>query len=235
MKTEHFAIDRTPAVLYGAPTDRAYLFLHGQLGCKEEAEAFAQVVCPKGYQVLSVDLPGHGARQGREEALVPWTAAEEIRAAVRWAQGRWPSLSLRANSIGAYFAMLAVDAPDRALLVSPVLDMERLILDRMDRAGVTEEQLRERGEIAAAGETLSWAYLCWVREHPVKGWSCPVHILYGSRDDMIPRQTVEAYARRPQVHLTVAEGGEHWFHTAGQLAALRAWEEAAVPEFTPRR
>ena len=83
MKTEHFAIDRTPAVLYGAPADRAYLFLHGQLGCKEEAEAFAQVVCPKGYQVLSVDLPGHGARQGREEALVPWTAAEEIRAAVR--------------------------------------------------------------------------------------------------------------------------------------------------------
>lgn len=44
---------------------------------------------------------------------------------------------------------------------------------------------------------------------------------------MIPRQAVEAYARRQGARLTVMEGGEHWFHTPEQLAALRAWEAAS--------
>lgn len=229
MQTAYFSIGGIPAVLYGAPAGRAYLFLHGQMGRKEEGEAFAQVVCPKGYQVLSIDLPGHGARQGLAEEAVPWTAAPEIQAVVRWAADRWPALSLRCNSIGAYFAMLSVKEPARALLVSPVLDMERLILDSMDRAGVTQEQLQGQKQVAAAsGQTLSWAYLCWVRDHPVHPWRCPIYILYGGRDSMISRKTVEEYARRHHAQLTVMEAGEHWFHTEKQLAALRTWEAAST-------
>ena len=229
MQTEYFTIGQIPAVLYGEPAERVYLFLHGQMGRKEEAEAFAQAACPKGYQVLSIDLPGHGKRHERGEELAPWTAVPDIRAAVRWTADRWRSLSLRANSIGAYFAMLAIDAPDRALLVSPILDMERLILDRMGWAGVTEERLREQGEFAVPfGPALSWAYLCWVRTHPVHSWTCPIHILYGRRDNMTSLQAAEAYARHHQAQLSVAEEGEHWFHTAAQLAALGAWEEASA-------
>lgn len=72
MKTERIQIDTIPAVLYGESAKQGYLFLHGQMGRKEEAEAFAQVVCPKGFQVLSIDLPGHGERQDRGEELTPW-------------------------------------------------------------------------------------------------------------------------------------------------------------------
>lgn len=226
MKTEQFQIGTIPAVLYGDPGEQGYLFLHGQMGCKEEAEAFAQAICSKGYQVLSIDLPGHGDRQDRAEALTPWTAAPDIRAALAWAQRRWKNISLRATSIGAYFALAAFDAPERALLVSPVLDMEALILTMMGWAGVTEDQLRERGSIATSfGQTLSWEYLRWVREHPIHSWTCPVCILWGSEDHMTPRQTVEAYARQHNAGLTVIEGGEHWLHTPEQLAALRQWEE----------
>ena len=229
MRPERVQIGGIPALLYGAPAERGYLFLHGQMGRKEEAEAFAQVVCPKGYQVLSIDLPAHGERQGRGEELVPWTAAPDIRAAWEWTERRWNTVSLRANSIGAYFSMLAIDRLDRALLVSPILDMEGLILTMMGWAGVTEEELRERGEIAISfGRTLSWEYLCWVREHPVHSWNCPVRILYGSEDNMTPRRTVEEYVRRHGARLTVLEGGEHWFHTPEQLSALREWEEREV-------
>ena len=77
-KTEHLLIGGVPAVLYGSQAAQGYLFLHGQMGCKEEAEAFAQVVCPKGRQVLSIDLPGHGARRGQGGELLPWTAVPEI-------------------------------------------------------------------------------------------------------------------------------------------------------------
>ncbi len=78
MKTEQFEIDSIPAVLYGEPSKQGYLFLHGQMGHKEEAAAFAQVVCPKGFQVLSVDLPDHGQRRNRGETLTPWTAVPDI-------------------------------------------------------------------------------------------------------------------------------------------------------------
>ena len=131
MKTQQFLISRIPAVLYGEQGERLWLFLHGQMGRKEEAEAFAQIVCPKGAQVLSIDLPGHGARQERNEELNPWTVGPELQAVMDWAKVRWDSISLRANSIGAYFAMLALEAPAKALLVSPILDIERLILDMM--------------------------------------------------------------------------------------------------------
>lgn len=107
MKTERFQIGTIPAVLYGEPARQGYLFLHGQMGRKEEAEAFARVVCPKGWQVVSIDLPGHGERLDRDEELAPWTAVPEIRTALDWMEHRWKTTALRANSIGAYFAMLA--------------------------------------------------------------------------------------------------------------------------------
>lgn len=226
MKIERFQIDTIPAVLYGEPAERGYLFLHGQMGRKEEAEAFAQVACSKGYQVLTIDLPAHGERQNREEELLPWTAVPDIRAALDWADHHWKTVSLRANSIGAYFAMLAFDAPSRVLQVSPILDMEDLILTMMGWAGVTEGQLQERGEIATSfGQTLSWKYLCWVREYPIHNWTCPIRILYGNQDNMTSRQTIDGFVRQHDAELTVVEGGEHWFHTPEQLAILREWEE----------
>ena len=229
MKIKPFQIGAIPGILYGEPAKQGYLFLHGQMGCKEEAEAFAQVVCPRGVQVLSIDLPAHGERRERDEALLPWTAVPDIQAALDWAGRNWETISLRANSLGAYFAMLAAQAPARALLVSPVLDMEGLILTMMGWAGVTEAQLRERGEIATSfGQVLSWKYLCWVRAHPVHPWTCPIRILYGSRDNLTARRAVEAYAHRHSAALTVMEGGEHWFHTPGQLAFLREWESASA-------
>ena len=79
------------------------------------------------------------------------------------------SVSVIANSIGAFFAMSAL--PEKrikcAYFISPVVDMERLIMDMMGWANVTEEELRQQKEIQTPfGETLSWAYLCYVRKHP---------------------------------------------------------------------
>lgn len=227
MKTQQFLIGQIPAVLYGEHAERLWLFLHGQMGHKEEAEAFAKIVCPKGAQVLSMDLPGHGARQGRNEELNPWTVVPELQAVMDWARVRWDSISLRANSIGTYFAMLAFDAPDKALLVSPILDMERLILDMMGWANVTERELSEKGEIATSfGQTLSWAYLCYVRKHPVHDWQCPICILYAGQDNMTSRQTVEEFTLQHGAQLTIMDNVEHWFHTPEQRKVLQAWESS---------
>ena len=229
MKRHSLQIGTIPAVLYGEPAERGYLFLHGQMGHKEEAESFAQVVCPRGFQVLSIDLPGHGARRDRGEALAPWTAVPDIRAALDWAERRWKATGLRANSIGAYFSMLAFAGAtiEKALFVSPIVDMERLICDMMQWAKVTPEQLCEKGEITTEfGQTLSWRYLCWARQHPLDGWQIPTAILYAGQDTMTSRDTVTAFAQKHHAELTVYEPGEHWFHTPAQLDAMQTWEQA---------
>ena len=97
-----------------------------------------------------------------------------------------------ANSIGAYFAMHTLQACniEKALFISPVLDMERLILDMMSWANVSETDLHEKVEIPTDfGETLSWKYLCFVRENPII-WNIPTEILYAGNDNLVSRKTV---------------------------------------------
>ena len=59
MKTQKLEISGIPALLYGEESRKVYLYVHGKMGCKEEALPFAELACPAGYQVLAVDLPEH--------------------------------------------------------------------------------------------------------------------------------------------------------------------------------
>jgi len=83
----------------------------------------------------------------------------------------------------------------RAYFISPVVDMEKLILNMMSRANVTETELEERGVIPTSfGENLSWDYLCYVRKNPVC-WTVPTRILYGSRDNLTSCETMRSIMR----------------------------------------
>ena len=55
-------VEGIPAVLWGEPSDRIYIYVHGKQGYKEYAEAFAKVAEEKGYQTLSFDLPIWGLK-----------------------------------------------------------------------------------------------------------------------------------------------------------------------------
>ena len=121
--------------------------------------------------------------------------------------------------------MSALDAAlvDRAYWISPVVDMEKLIGDMLQWAGVRERELAEKQEIPTAfGETLSWKYLTYVRAHPI-AWHVPTRILYGAHDDLTAPETISAFARRVGAELTVMPDGEHWFHTEEQMHFLDAW------------
>lgn len=231
MMEQHFTLDHIPAVLYGPDSDRVWLYLHGKCGYKEEAGAFAALAVPKGWQVLAIDLPEHGARKGSTETFTPWCAVPELKQLFTYARSRWDRVALRATSLGAWFSLLAFGEAslDRALFVSPVLDMEQLIRTMMGWAGVDEARLQAAGEIPTEfGETLSWRYLQYARAHPVAAWSTPTAILYAGRDNLTGRETVNAFVRRFGCDLTVAEGAEHWFHTPRQLSSLKDWEKAHI-------
>ena len=90
-------------------------------------------------------------------------------------------------------------------------------------ADVTEDELKEKKEIQTTfGETLSWDYLCYVRENPIT-WTIPTHILYGEKDDLTSYETISKFAKQINATLTVLENGEHWFHTEEQMKFLDDW------------
>lgn len=224
--TTQFMVHHIPVVLHGDSSEKLFLYIHGKMGRKEEAARIAEIVCPKGYQVLGIDLPGHGERTGEMERFVPWEVVPELQAVYANTQKRWKKISLYANSIGAYFSLLALrDAKlEKSLFVSPILDMEKLIRDMMGWAGVTQEQLKESGEIPTAfGETLSWKYLTYGLEHRITKWDSPTAILYAGQDHLTERETVNIFTKRFGCTVTVMENGEHWFHTEEQMAVLDAW------------
>ena len=158
-------------------------------------------------------------------AANPWEAKEEFPRFFSGLREKCGGITLIANSIGAFFSMSSLDKTlvDRALFISPIVDMERLICDMMLWSGVTETELSEKSQIPTDfGETLSWEYLSYVRSHPVS-WSVPTRILYGERDNLTSVRTVSEFAEKTGASLTVMLGGEHWFHTDEQMRFLDAW------------
>lgn len=122
------------------------LYIHGKGGSAAESEH---------YRPLFPDCEVFGLDY---RTSTPWETGAEIHDTVSKLKDRYESITLIANSIGAYFSMHAGinGLIGKAYFISPVVDMERLILDMMRRANVTEEQLQAEGIIATDfGEDLS--------------------------------------------------------------------------------
>ena len=231
MRPEAFSLNGIPALSWGGPARRGFLYLHGQGGDRAEAAPFAAAAAEAGWQTVSIDLPGHGERTAEAADLVPWKVVPEVRAALGNLAGRWERTALFGSSLGAWFGLLACRdlTLAGALLLSPVVDMEALIRKMMGWAGVTEERLAREGSIPTDfGQTLSWEYLEYVRAHPIQMWTAPTAILYGGRDHLTDRETVEAFARRFACRLTVEPEGDHWFHTPDQVAAVDRWQRESL-------
>ena len=200
MKVIELNIGPTPALLIGDKSENVFLFVHGLHGRKEEALAFAEVAVPKGYQVLSIDLPVERK---------PWEVMPLLNEVSYYLYGNWNCVSVRANSIGSWFSLLAFQGKkvDQAMFVSPILDMKKFI-----------ELMQQRED----------DYYEWVVNNPITRWDAPTHILRPEIDMIVSEEIGRDFISRHQCHITIMPDGEHWFHTAKQLAFLKEWEESIV-------
>ena len=192
---------------------KSVLYIHGKGGQAEEAEHY-KVLFPD-YDVIGLDYKGQTL----------WETKKELLQTYRQLNALYEHIDIIANSIGAYFAMNALSDThiSRAFFISPIVDMEKLIKDMMQWAGVTEDMLEEKKEIKTAfGETLSWEYLRYVRENPIM-WNVPTDILYGKNDNLTAFETISSFAENHNATLTVMQNGEHWFHTEEQMQFLDRW------------
>lgn len=193
------------------------IYIHGKGGSADEAEHYKPLF--PGFDVIGLDY----------KTFTPWQTGAEIREMISGISKKHENIILIANSIGAFFAMNASVEPyiKKAYFISPVVDMEKLILGMMAYAGVTEKELKEKGVIKTAfGEDIIWDYLCYVRERPVK-WSVETGILYGENDNITPYEIMRGFAEKHGAALTVMKGGEHWFHTQEQMEFLDEWIKRA--------
>ena len=189
------------------------IYVHGKGGTAEEA---------KHYQTLFVESDVIGFDYKSQN---PWEAKREFSDFYDLHSKEYNSVILVANSIGAFFSMhaLAEKKISKALFISPISNMEKLITNMMIWSNVTEEELCRKKEISTGfGETLSWEYLCYVRKHPIK-WNIPTCILYGANDNLTSLETISEFAEQIGASLTVMNDGEHWFHTNEQMEFLDNW------------
>ena len=197
---------------------KVIIYIHGKGGSYLEAEQY-QKNC-LGFDIIGVDY----------DEYLPWIVQKQIENVYRYCSEKYEYISIIANSIGAYFAMHTLQncVIEKALFISPILNMERLILDMMQWANVTEKELYNKKEITTEfGEVLLWEYLNFVRQNPIQ-WNIPTEILYAEKDNLTSRITVDEFVTVHEAKLTVMKNGEHWFHTESQIAYLNEWMKKVI-------
>lgn len=221
------------AALYGPPADRVWLYVHGKGGCKEEAEDFAALACPRGWQVLAADLPEHGTRRGDGVPLDPWHAGARAagavglcqravaayRPAVHQSGGLVLPAGLRRGASGAGAFRLPGGGHGGA---------------HSGHDGVGRRQRGPTGGGRRAGHSLRGDPLLALP--PVCPRPSGVPLAHSHRPAVrlrgrhAPPDGGRGLRRRFGGALTVLEGGEHWFHTPEQLAALHRWESDVLEQ-----
>ncbi|MDZ5034068.1 alpha/beta hydrolase, partial [Clostridium perfringens] len=176
MFKDKFNISNIPAVLWGEKSEKLFIAVHGYMSNKEDVviQILAEEARQKGYQVLSFDLPEHGERKSDSTPCKVQFCVSELSIIMNYAKEHWKEVSLFACSMGAYFSLLAYknDILRKALFLSPVVNMERIIENMMIWFNVTPERLQKEMTIETRiGQKLYWDYFCYVKQHPINSWN----------------------------------------------------------------
>ena len=197
----------------------AVIYVHGKDGSANEANHYKQFF-NEDYEVIGFDY----------KSKFPWQAKEEFQKYFDFIIPKYNEILLIGNSIGAYFSMISLSGKQikKAMFISPIVDMENVILNMMKWENVSEEELEAKKIINTSfGESLLWEYLSYVRKNSII-WDIPTSILYGEKDDITSLKAMNNFANKINADLTILENGEHWFHTEEQISFLDSWFEKSI-------
>lgn len=227
MDKKTLKIEQIPSVLWGPPSEKVVIAIHGSMSNKTDLpiELFAEEAIQRGYQVLSFDLPEHGDRKDEDTLCKVDICVDELNIIMEYAKSYFKHINLFAISIGVYFSLSAYQnaSIEKAWFLSPVVDMELMIENMMTWFQITPEQLKkEQKLITPIGETLYWDYYCYVKQHPITKWSVPTQILYGNQDTVSDKECLCHFSDEFSCELEIVKS-EHYFHTPDQLIKLKTW------------
>lgn len=193
---------------------KAVIYVHGRNGSPDEADHYRRFF-DETYDVIGFDY----------KSEIPWEAKEEFCDYFNTIGKNYKNVLLIANSIGAYSSLISLSEKhiEKALFISPIVDMEKVILDMMKLANVTEAKLKKEQVITLPfSRILSWKYFSFAKDNRIT-WNVPTSILYGEKDHITSLDTITSFANKINARLTVMPDGEHWFHTREQMEFLDIW------------
>ena len=126
------------------------VYIHGKGGSVEETYYYKKFFNDD-YDVIGFDY----------KSELPWEAKAEFQKYFTDISSKYDRVILIANSIGAYFSLISLSeiSIEKAMLISPIVDMESIILNMMKCENITEDELMLEKEIETSfGEFLSWEY-----------------------------------------------------------------------------
>jgi len=84
----NLVIEGIPAILWGKPSNKLFIAVHGNMSSKDDEVIviFAEEAIGKGYQVLSFDLPEHGDRKREDSICTVQTCVSDLTAIAGHAQ-----------------------------------------------------------------------------------------------------------------------------------------------------
>lgn len=223
-------ISGIPAILWGKPSRKIYIYVHGKLSRKEYAEEFAKTAETKGRQTLSFDLPEHGERTDSTYRCDIWNGIRDLNTIADYVFSGWGTVSLFACSLGAYFSLNAYSDRqfEKCLFQSPIVDMQWLVRHMMIWSGIDEKQLEEKREITTEIDVLRWDYYKYIISHPTGNWKIPTAILYGAKDNLQPIEVIRSFADKSGAELTISEQSEHPFMSADDKETVKKWLDERI-------
>ena len=225
MITRRILIENIPAIIWGKPSDRVFLCVHGKMSSKEAAAQLAQIAEEKGCQTISFDLPQHGERQENNERCDVWNGVRDLNLVGDYVFSRWKEVSLFACSLGAFFSLHAYAGRrfKTCLFQSPILDMDYLIRQMMVWFDISEERLEREREIDTPIDLMTWDYVQYVRAHPVDSWHTPAHILFAGRDNLQTQAIIDGFVRRFGGSVTLSKESNHPFMDERDAEIVERW------------
>lgn len=218
-------VSSVPCILWGRPSDKVYLFVHGKMSDKESAGHFAEIADTMDFQTFSFDLPMHGERANEEDRCDIFNGIRDLTVIADYVFSRFSRVCLYACSLGAYFSLHAYRRRmfENCLFQSPIVDMHHLIQKMMTWYNVSVERLEREKEVDTPIDILSWDYYQYVLSHPIRQWNSPTSILFAGKDDLQSADVMKAFSERFGCRLTVSPGSLHPFMEPADAPVVEKW------------
>ena len=234
MRKEIIKIDDIPAIIWGDNSSKIFIAMHGNMSNKEDEliSILADVLNSKGYHLISFDLPEHGERKENHDYLCnAQNCIADLEKVYDYVLKNYDDINIWACSMSAYFSLIALKDKkiNKAIFLSPIIDMHTLIKKMMGWANVTEEELKDKKIISTSfGTTFYWDYYSFTKDNIVNNWRVSTDIICGDKDDMQDHSLLINFTDKYDCNLYTLKDGEHYFHTKSQLDYYRICLEKII-------
>jgi len=228
MEKEKKMIHGIPSIIWGRKSNKVVIITHGSQSHKEDRfiQCCAEILCEKGYQIISFDLPEHGERKNQLPIHTVKQAIEDMQVILNYAKEHYNSIITIGCSLGAYYTLLAYqdESITQCLLLSPVVDLIELTHEMLENDNRTIREVFYNKQITLSnGIIVREEDYIYLSNHSIKTWKCPLSILYGMKDNLIKFESIQKFVSQYNCKLVLSDESAHYFHTKEDMKKIKIW------------